>query len=360
MERQAQAGRAQGQFCLGHYLMSGTGGQRRNPAEGFRYFKLAAEQGHVGAMSLLGDFYAAGMGTARDFREAEQWYLRAANAGSSTATYELADLYLYGAPGVPQNVAAASRWATRAQEQGNAYALALLNEVRVMRPGPAQELLAEGHRLYRAGNRAAAAKPFLTAALAGNANAQYNIGWHYENGVGVQQNRAEARRWYRSAADLGHALAMRAVGLMYEQGDGVPEDWMQAATWYRRSADRGEVNGLYSLAGAYQFGIGVPQNRRLAIEWHERAAAAGNQESARTARQLRESTNFIGFRDDRESQLVLGNRLRSSAQLLGGDPAGITFRNSTDRLNWLSGLRQRLDREECIAARRPNCPSAPR
>ncbi len=44
----------------------------------------------------------------------------------------------------------------------------------------------------------------LTAALAGDRNAQYNIGLAYATGRGVVKDAVEAVRWYRRAADAGH------------------------------------------------------------------------------------------------------------------------------------------------------------
>lgn len=39
----------------------------------------------------------------------------------------------------------------------------------------------------------------------GYANAQNQLGWCYERGVGVPKNRAEAVKWYRKAAEQGNS-----------------------------------------------------------------------------------------------------------------------------------------------------------
>ena len=41
----------------------------------------------------------------------------------------------------------------------------------------------------------------------GDADAQFNLGFMYDNGRGVAQNDAEAVRWYRKAAEQGDAGA---------------------------------------------------------------------------------------------------------------------------------------------------------
>jgi len=89
---------------------------------------------------------------------------------------------------------------------------------------------------------------------------------------------------------------------------------------------------------------------------------------------LRDGTNNIGFRDDNEHNMIIGGKLRFSVKLMGGDPAGITFHNSAQRVLWLAGLRNAVDKDEaevfrtmrqsnydaCVQAGRDNCGSRPR
>ena len=212
-----------------------------------------------------------------------------------------------------------------------------------------QDAEARAIQLHRAGNHAAEVEKYFEAPLAGTADADYQLGWHYEYGLGLPKNLTEAARRYRLAAERGKATAMKCLGQLYEEGKGVLENWIEAAKWYQKSAELADPYGEAALANAYQFGIGVPQNRKLAILWHQRAAAAGIAESARFARWLQDPTNNIGFRNQEEHALVINNQLRSSSLLVGGDPTGITFRNSMERVNWLRGIRNRLDWEACRA-----------
>jgi TPR repeat protein len=41
----------------------------------------------------------------------------------------------------------------------------------------------------------------------GDPDAQYELGFMYENGIGVMEDKAEAIRWFRLAADQGHENA---------------------------------------------------------------------------------------------------------------------------------------------------------
>jgi hypothetical protein len=51
----------------------------------------------------------------------------------------------------------------------------------------------------------------------GNARAQANLGWMYQNGYGVKLNDIEAVEWYRRSAEQGDADAQFYLGLMQKQ-----------------------------------------------------------------------------------------------------------------------------------------------
>lgn len=210
----------------------------------------------------------------------------------------------------------------------------------------AQPLLDEGTAHYQAGNMERAFASFLDAAKLGHPGAQLQAGWHYEKGAGVKQDYQTAAGWYRKAADQGDGSAMKNLGQLYENGQGVPEDWKLAAEWYRKGADKNSMDAEAALGRAYQFGIGVPQDRSVSRYWNERAFAHGDESCERWVRWLRDPTNNIGFRNEDEHALVIGNQLRTSGLLLGGDPAGMLFRNSAERIAWLRGFRNAVDQDE--------------
>ena len=58
---------------------------------------------------------------------------------------------------------------------------------------------------------AEAARLYRLAAAQGNAGAQSNLGYIFENGNGVAKDRAEAIRWYRLAAAQGNAIAQSSL-----------------------------------------------------------------------------------------------------------------------------------------------------
>jgi TPR repeat protein len=238
---------------------------------------------------------------------------------------------------------------------------------------PANDIYDQAGARFQAGDHAGAAKIVLRAAEAGNAVAQLRLALLYDQGDGVPQSAKAAFEWYSRAAAQGEPESQNQVGLFYELGEGVPENWDLAARLFQVSAQQGWMKGQFSLGRAYQFGIGVPQNRQLAIGWFTQAGAQGNGKGDYWAKWLRDTTNNIGFRNDTEHNIVIGGKLRFSVKLMGGDPNGITFHNSAQRVLWLAGQSNAVDRDEaevfrvmrrsayddCTRAGRDNCGGRP-
>ncbi len=109
-------------------------------------------------------------------------------------------------------------------------------------------------------------------AEAGAADAQYDLGFLYDNGYGVVQDYQAALTWYRKAAEQGHAYAQWNLGVMHAHGIGLAKDYTQAAAWYRKAAEQGHTSGQYDLGLMYSSGNGVPQDYVQALVWVNLAA----------------------------------------------------------------------------------------
>jgi len=66
----------------------------------------------------------------------------------------------------------------------------------------------------------------------GDATPQFQLGWLYQEGLGVTQNYKTAINWYKQAAEQGYAYAQNALGRLYENGQGVTQDFSRAYLWY--------------------------------------------------------------------------------------------------------------------------------
>ena len=132
-------------------LRYGAGlGVPQDDAEAVRWWRLAADQGHVDAQNSLGFMYREGRGVPQDAAEAVRWYRLAADQGHAGAQYTLGVSYAQGR-GVPQDYEEAVRW-------------------------------------YR------------LAAAQGDATAQFNLGVRYAEGRGVVQDYVQAHKWTNLAA----------------------------------------------------------------------------------------------------------------------------------------------------------------
>lgn len=81
----------------------------------------------------------------------------------------------------------------------------------------------------------------------GNAEAQYQLGRCYANGLGVEIDMVEAVRWFNLSAEQGMAMAQYALGNCYYYGYGVEPDCVKAVEWYVEAANRGLGKALCAL-----------------------------------------------------------------------------------------------------------------
>ena len=86
---------AEAQTNLGLMYADGEG-VPKDYAEAVKWFRMAAEQGHVHAQYNLGVLYSEGRGVGQDYVEAAKWYRKAAEQGSVDAQYNLGAMYAQG------------------------------------------------------------------------------------------------------------------------------------------------------------------------------------------------------------------------------------------------------------------------
>jgi TPR repeat protein len=122
--REAQSGNPQAMAKLANAYETGEGAPQ-DFRQAINWFSKAAEAGDSSAMYRLGRIYAAGSGPPKDYREAARWYEKAAAAGNADAMYSLGRAYETGA-GVQEDVQEAVRWYDKADVRGNQEAKAAL------------------------------------------------------------------------------------------------------------------------------------------------------------------------------------------------------------------------------------------
>uniref|UniRef100_UPI000B2125D2 tetratricopeptide repeat protein n=1 Tax=Aliarcobacter skirrowii TaxID=28200 RepID=UPI000B2125D2 len=88
--------------------------------------------------------------------------------------------------------------------------------------------LQDGYSAYEKGDYKTAFIIFEDLASKGDAKAQYNLGFMYDNGYGVKQDYKKAIEWWEKAATQGYIDAQNNLGVMYERGQGVKQDYKKA------------------------------------------------------------------------------------------------------------------------------------
>lgn len=169
---------------------------------------------------------------------------------------------------------------------------------------PAVADWADAVNAYNAGDYATAAREFRPFAENGQAQAQYILGWIYQNGEGVPQDYAESAKWYELAAEADNADAQYALGSYYMAGAGVPRDDGKAALWFRKAADKGKAGAQYLLGYLLSRGEGVPRDEAEGVRWYFKAAEQGYAE-AQYAVGLALGTGAGVDRDETESNTWL-------------------------------------------------------
>jgi uncharacterized protein len=104
-----------------------------------------------------------------------------------------------------------------------------------MRPACADGL-ARGTAAYYRGDYARAVRELIPAAAQGNAQAQAQLGFMYENGFGLPQNYVAAADLYRSSAAQGNSFAQSRLGVSYDRGHGVPQSVILSYAWLNLAA----------------------------------------------------------------------------------------------------------------------------
>ena len=100
----------------------------------------------------------------------------------------------------------------------------------------------------RAGDFAEAYCIMRPLAEAGDADAQYNIGWMYLNGYGLRSNDNLALQWWQKASEQGNSDASLSIGMLYSLGEGdVAKDLDKAIDYYLLAAADGQEDAITIL-----------------------------------------------------------------------------------------------------------------
>lgn len=132
-------------------------------------------------------------------------------------------------------------------------------------------LLAQADSLYRLGHFDEAVPVYQQAAMLGNAEAQFDLGYAYYAGEGTERDYTTAAMWFKRSARQQFAKAQYNLAYCYMNGRGVPRDYDKASDLLHRSAENNYQRAQLTLADCYAKGILVEQDKAESQRWQERA-----------------------------------------------------------------------------------------
>lgn len=136
---------------------------------------------------------------------------------------------------------------------------------------PAHADVKAGVDAWQSGDYEAAVSEWRPLAIAGDADAQFNLGQAYKLGRGVPADLVQAEGWYRRAAKQGHLQAEDNLGLILFTANRRDE----AMPFILRSAERGEPRAQYVLGTAHFNGDLAKEDWPRAYALTKRASDAG-------------------------------------------------------------------------------------
>ncbi len=254
----AQMGHSNGQNNTGYAYMQGEG-VTQDYAQAVYWLQKAVAQNNAYACSNLGLCYRKGRGVPQDNHKAVELYQKAADMGNALGMNNLGFCYENGF-GVTKDLDKALSLYKQSADKGNKNGqdnYARLKKILDAAPANNTSNLDEAKKLYEE------AKPYkfmgktpdfkkafdlhMKAALMGYDKAQFELGFAYNMGYGVEKDPALAFKWYMKAAEQGNSDAQRNVGYHYYRGNGAPLDKAKARFWFQKAADGGDYRAKDEL-----------------------------------------------------------------------------------------------------------------
>lgn len=230
------------------------------PEAAFALMAGEAEKGNANAMLTLGRFYEQGVGIARNYSKALDWYEKAAKAGQAEGYYNVGVCHEIGM-GVASDMAKAVQNYQKAADTGLPLAMYKLASIYISGNGAAKDTAKGISWLDKAAN-------------AGMAVAANELGMVYLSGLlGQKKDEKKALAMFTKAADMGNLEAIKNIAVMHKDGMGTKADPAKAYTWYliaRRGGYAGEdIARVLGLLEGSLTPAQVQQAQKEADTWME-------------------------------------------------------------------------------------------
>ena len=200
--------------------------QTITPEQAFAIMTREANNGNPAAMLSLGSLHERGVGTARNFVKAFEWYKKAADAGLAEAYYNVGVCYETG--------------------------------------------------IGNGGDARRAFENFEKSAELGLPQGYYKLATLYLSGLGVEKNESWGVELLKRAVDAGHMIAANDLGLVHHAGMyGQRINEELAFDLFTRAAELGNAEAMKNIAVFYRDGIGRTADPREELKWYILSRRAG-------------------------------------------------------------------------------------
>ncbi|RID94552.1 sel1 repeat family protein [Dialister pneumosintes] len=255
----ADAGDARAMYFMGIYSRLYLGVGHYNSKKSMEWFQKGMEKGDVLCAISLG--YLQEEKKRDDFMK--EWLPKAeelAAAGDVFAMDDIADCYFYGL-GTSVDEKRGLESIDKAADAG--YWLAAYDQ--------ATQYDDNGHRDT---DYAKACAAYKEVSKLGYSEADYRLGFHYFQGIGVERDVKEAVRLWEKAWNLGNAAAANALGFVYSFDEKLKDD-KKAFECFDKAAKAGLPLAAGNVGNCYFYGRGVKKSLSEAKKWYEVGAKAG-------------------------------------------------------------------------------------
>jgi len=334
---EAEKGNVAAMDALGDWYRDSKLYQSKTMNMAMKWYKKAMKSGETGyddkylarKMYLIAEMFETGKGINKDKYEANNWYVKAMEAGSKEAEKKIGE----------ENVSLKNKCdeeTSKAEKKSLKKGYNSLLKDATSGDVSAMEALGDWYcNDSEHLNFGMAIKWYKNAVKSGCekyddgyiAGKMYLIGKKLEYGEGVKKDHIEAVKWYKRAVENGlkdndfriHAIeeiskingdnveymiikalslyekeryggalicftnaaregksdAMVWLGKMYEEGKGVEQDYSKAMDWYIKAANIGNPDAMNNLGVMYHNGKDIGKNYDCARSWYQKAINAG-------------------------------------------------------------------------------------
>lgn len=255
----AQRGSVNGGYLLALCLSEGVGVKEPMPKEAYQIFEnIVRTSDHAGSYYQLGIATINGTGCPDDENLGKAYLDTAARLGNEDAMLALGQCYLQGV-GCNIDTNTAISYLEHVADNGNVRAINMLG-------GVYQEL----------GDYKNAVLYYEKGVAAGSLESYCNMGYCYQEGLGVVLNSQKAYEMYMFAAEHEYVRGYFMLANCYQQGIYVEASMVEALKWLEKAAEAGNPTAMYYCGSILAEGDeGIPANPKKAREWFKKAAAAG-------------------------------------------------------------------------------------